>query len=181
MKRGKKEEVPPALAPVVERNIQTLLAHRQKAAQSMAWNEKLAMGISRFTGTGLFLLAHVVVIGFWVLINCGLIPHVRRFDPTLIGLAATVSVEAIFLSTFILMTQRRMMKEADDRADLNLQISLLAEYEITRLLTLTKAVAKNLEVKEAQHPELTELEKDVAPDVVLDTIDRHERNFRNGK
>ena len=62
-------------------------------------------------------------------------------------------------------------------ADLNLQISLLAEYEITRLLTLTKAIAKNLQIDEAHRPELEQLEKDVTPEVVLETIDKHEKQF----
>lgn len=143
----------------------------------MTWNEKLAMAISRFTGTPIFFLAHVIVLGGWVLVNSALFPRSLRFDPTLVGLAVAVSVEAIFLSTFILMTQRRMMKDADDRDDLNLQIGLLAEYEITRLLILTKAIAKNLRVDEAHHPELEQLEKDVTPDIVLQTIDKQEKLF----
>jgi uncharacterized membrane protein len=171
----------PSIAPVVERNIQALLEHRRKVAQSMSWNEKLAMTISRFTGTSIFLLAHVVVIGGWLMINSAVAPGSLRFDPTLVGLAVAVSVEAIFLSTFILMTQRRMMKDADDRADLNLQISLLAEYEITRILTLTKEMAKKLDIDEAHHPELEQLEKDVNPSVVLETIDKHEKQFHQNE
>jgi len=71
------------------------------------------------------------------------------------------SVEAIFLSTFILITQNRMAAQAQQRADLDLQISLLAEHEITRLLTLTVAIAERLGRPTAQDPELAELAQDV--------------------
>ncbi len=141
----------------------------------MTSSERLAMAISTGAATGGFLLAHVVIIGLWVLINFGLVPAIPKFDPGFTGLAATVSVEAIFLSVFILMTQRRMMKDADERAHLNLQISLLAEHEITRVLILTKALAKNFGVDEAHHPDLEALEKDVAPALVLEAIDKHEK------
>ena len=69
------------------------------------------------------------------------LPH---FDPTCVVLAMVASVEAIFLSTFILITQNRIATQAQKRADLDLQISLLAEHEITRLLTLTVAMAERL-------------------------------------
>src|ERR1051326_5491522 len=113
------------VAPVVERNIKSLLEQRRKEEASLNGHEKLATLISHFAGSISFLLLHIVVFGFWIAINCGLLPGLPRFDPTLVRQAVTVSVEAVFLSTFILITQRRMMA----RADLNLQISLLAEYE----------------------------------------------------
>ena len=81
------------------------------------------------------------------------------------------SVEAIFLSTFILITQNRMAAQAQKRADLDLQISLLAEHEITRLIILTGAIAEHLGIKPVQDPELEELAQDVAPEQVLDTME----------
>ena len=81
------------------------------------------------------------------------------------------SVEAIFLSTFILITQNRMTAQAEKRADLDLQISLLAEHEITRLLTLTMAIATHLGLDTSHDPELAELAQDVAPEQVLDTLE----------
>jgi uncharacterized membrane protein len=87
------------------------------------------------------------------------------------------SVEAIFLSTFILITQNRMAAMADKRADLDLQVSLLAEHEITRLLTLVTALAERMGVDAAQDPELTELARDVAPEQVLDTMDTHQQRM----
>jgi uncharacterized membrane protein len=64
-----------------------------------------------------------------------------------------------------------MAAQAQKRADLDLQISLLAEHEITRLIILTGAIAEHLGIKPVQEPELEELAQDVAPEQVLDTIE----------
>ncbi len=80
------------------------------------------------------------------------------------------SVEAIFLSTFVLISQNRMQERADRRADLDLQVSLLGEHEITRLISLVKHIAEKLDVEASRNPELRELEQDVAPEKVLDAL-----------
>jgi uncharacterized membrane protein len=82
------------------------------------------------------------------------------------------SVEAIFLSTFVLITQNRMTAAADKRADLDLQISLLTEHELTKVATLLDDMAKQLGVKTKVEGELKEVQEDVAPDAVLDQIEK---------
>ena len=180
MKSSKQSTDSSGVTPVVERNIKTLLERRQKEEAALRWQDKLANLISQFAGSISFLFLHIVVFGLWVAINCGVLPGVPRFDPTLVRLAVVVSIEAVFLSTFILMTQRRMMAQADRRADLNLQISLLAEYEITRLITLTKDIAKAMNIKGPDEAELEELAKDIAPEQVLESIDEHARRSGTG-
>ena len=87
--------------------------------------------------------------------------------------------------TFILITQNRMTAQAAKRADLDLQASLLAEHEITRLMTLVSAIAARLGIEAAQDPELAELAQDVTPEQVLDTMDaqqqRMDENRRRAK
>jgi len=80
-------------------------------------------------------------------------------------------VEAIFLSTFVLISQNRMAAAADQRADLDLQISLLAEHEITKLTTLVASIAEHLDLRSAVEPELAEIQEDVSPEAVLDAIE----------
>jgi uncharacterized membrane protein len=92
-------------------------------------------------------------------------------------LAMTASVEAIFISTFVMVSQNRMAKIADQRADLDLQISLLSEHEITRLVTLVTEIAQHLKLPSANDPELRELGKDVAPERVLDRMAETERKM----
>jgi uncharacterized membrane protein len=81
------------------------------------------------------------------------------------------SVEAIFLSTFVLISQNRMSAAADKRADLDLQISLLAEHEITKLTALVSAIADRVGVEVKGDDELDEVKQDVSPEAVLDEIE----------
>jgi uncharacterized membrane protein len=173
-------ESSPGLAQVVERNIQALLLHRREEVGSRSRQERLADAVTRFTGSLKFVYIHLVVFGLWILINLGWIPGVPRFDPSFVVLAMVASVEAIFLSTFVLITQNRMAALADKRADLDLQISLLAEHEITRLITLVTAIAERLDLEAAQNPELAELSQDVAPERVMEKMEAHERRIGTG-
>jgi uncharacterized membrane protein len=119
---------------------------------------------------------HLVVFGTWIAINIGWLPFGPRFDPSFVVLAMVASVEAIFLSTFVLISQNRMAALADKRADLDLQVSLLAEHEITRLITLVTAMAERMGLDQAHDPELSELSRDVRPEKVMETMDAHERS-----
>ena len=85
------------------------------------------------------------------------------------------SVEAIFLSTFVLISQSWMAAAADKRADLDLQMSLLAEHEITKLATLVAEIAAQVGVRTAVDSELHEVKKDIAPEAVLDELEATER------
>jgi uncharacterized membrane protein len=134
--------------------------------------ERIAGAITRFAGSLRFVYLHIVLFGFWIIANLGLAPGVPEFDPSFVILAMAASVEAIFLSTFILITQNRMSAVAEKRAELDLQISLLAEHEVTKLATLLSAIADRLGIK--TEDELEEVKRDVAPETVLDEIEEIE-------
>jgi uncharacterized membrane protein len=165
------EQTDPQEMRVVERNIRALLVRRRLENERKSFQDRLADRITRFAGSMVFVYLHVVIFGVWIIVNTGLIPGVPRFDPSLVVLAMAASVEAIFLSTFVLITQNRMAALADKRADLDLQISLLSEHEITRLITLVRAMAAQMGIKESRDPELSELAKDVQPERILDKIE----------
>jgi uncharacterized membrane protein len=165
------------LAPVVARNIAAILDRRREEDRRKSFQERLADGITRFTGSMRFVYLHLAIFGLWIVINLGWIPGVRRFDPSFVVLAMVASVEAIFLSTFVLISQNRMAALADKRADLDLQVSLLAEHEITRLITLVRAMAERMGIEQAGDPELPELARDVAPERVLDEMEEIERRL----
>src|SRR5690242_4912678 len=86
-------------------------------------------------------------------------------------LATEASVEAIFLSTFVLITQNHMSAAAERRANLDVQIGLLTEYELTRLLALNSAIARQLGVQTEVDPELEELKQEIAPEAVMDKLE----------
>lgn len=164
------------LAPIVERNIRALLARRSEAERNRSLSVRISDSITRFTGSMRFVLLHVVVFGVWITINLPFVP-LPKFDPSFVVLAMVASVEAIFLSTFVLISQNRMAALADQRADLDLQVSLLAEHEITRLVQLTDAIARKVGVPEAGAPDLEPLKRDVHPEEVLDQIERSDPQF----
>jgi uncharacterized membrane protein len=122
----------------------------------------------------LFVYIHLAIFGFWIIANLGWVPGVPKWDESFVVLAMWASVEAIFLSTFVLISQNRMQAAADKRADLDLQISLLAEHEITKLATLVAAIAEHMGVQTEVDEELGEIQQDVAPEAVLDGIEATE-------
>ena len=165
-----------SMARVVDRNVRALLQRRQEEQVSRSRQERIADAVTRFTGSMRFVYIHLVVFGTWIAINLGWLPFAPRFDPSFVVLAMVASVEAIFLSTFVLISQNRMAALADKRADLDLQVSLLAEHEITRLITLVTAMAERMGIEQAHDPELSELSRDVRPETVMETMEAHERD-----
>jgi uncharacterized membrane protein len=166
---------PSPMAHIVERNINALLQRRKKDEKKKTTEQRVADAITRFTGSMPFVYIHLFLFGTWIICNIGLFP-IEPFDPSFVILAMVASVEAIFLSTFVLISQNRMNEESDKRADLDLQISLLTEHEVTRLITMVSAMAKKLNISEADHPEIEELSKDVLPEEVLTTMERRKES-----
>jgi uncharacterized membrane protein len=161
---------------VMQRNIETLLERRRTEDARKPFRVRMADAITRFTGSMRFVYIHLALFAAWIIINLPGVP-LPKFDPTFVVLAMFASVEAIFLSTFVLISQNRMAEQADKRADLDLQVSLLAEHEVTRLITLVKAIAEKLEIDESRNPELPELQQDVAPERVLDALEENQRRI----
>ena len=158
---------------VVGRNIEALVEHNRQADAKRTAEQRIADAITRFTGSMKFVYIHVAIYGAWILMNLGWIPG-PHFDPTFVVLAMVASVEAIFLSTFILITQNRMSVMAERRAELDLQISLLAEHEITRLLNLVDEIASRMQTESARSPEVEGLQQDIAPQDILREMEKRE-------
>ncbi len=164
---------PAELTGVVRRNIRALVAVREEQERRRSAQEAVADRITGFTGSMAFVCLHLALFGGWILVNTGVVPGVTPFDPfPFVMLAMIASVEAIFLSTFVLISQNRMQRVAEKRADLDLQINLLAEHEITRLIGLCDAMADRLGVRPPEPAGLEELKKDVAPEDVLAELAR---------
>jgi uncharacterized membrane protein len=163
---------------VVTRNIEALLARAEEAERQKNWQERVADSITGFTGSMAFVYIHLVMFGVWIIWNLGWL-GLKPFDPSFVVLAMFASVEAIFLSTFVLISQNRMNVEADRRAELNLQVNLLAEHEITRLIQLTTAIAKKMDIPESYDDEIDILAKDVRPEQVLEIMEKHAKGTRD--
>ena len=166
---------PPGVGSVLLRNIDILKRRRDQEEAAASFQDQLAAAITRFTGSMAFVYLHLVLFGSWIIVNLGLLSFIPQFDPSFVVLAMVASVEAIFLSTFVLISQNRMAAAADKRADLDLQINLLAEHEVTKLITIVSAIADRLNISTNIDAEVEELKQDVAPEAVLDEIEEEQR------
>ena len=167
------------LVAVMDRNIATLVAMRQKTEQAKGVQERAADAITTFTGSMVFVYVHLIWFGGWIVYNlvCGRLLHWTPFDPYPFGLLTMIgSLEAIFLSTFVLISQNRMAAAADRRAELDLQINLLAEHEITQVLTLVDAMAQQMGIHRDFDPDIEESKLDVDPAIVIEEIERREQD-----
>lgn len=163
------------MAGTLRDNITLLEERRRSEERGASIAQRLSAGITGFIGSMAFVALHAVAYGLWAIVNAGLVPHVAPFDPTFVILATEASVEAIFLSTFVLITQNRMGAAAERRADLDLHTNLLAEHELTRLAVLVEKIAERMGVA-VDDPGFAEVKRDVAPDQVLDAIDATKRS-----
>ena len=169
------------LANIIEQNIHTIINTRQTAADNRTREERIADVITDFSGRLYFVYFHVVWFGIWIVLNLNLF-GIKPFDPYPFGLLTmVVSLEAIFLATFVLISQNRLSAEADRRADLDLQMGLLTEHELTRVIKMLDAIQDKMGIENDSDKELLDLEKDVDPEDVLAEIDRVQQRISKPK
>src|SRR4029077_11558149 len=152
-----------------------------KAAHERSLQGRIADTITSFSGSMLFVYLHIIWFSLWILLNTG---HVgmRPFDPFPHGLLTlVVSLEAIFLSTFVLVSQNRLGEEIERRADLDLHIGLLTEHELTRVLQMLDAIQQKMGIENDEASELADLEMETKPEDVLAEIERLQRRALSGK
>ncbi|MEH2102924.1 MAG: DUF1003 domain-containing protein [Nostoc sp.] len=166
------EDNNPALSKIIQRNIRTLIRLRLQAANKRNLQDRIADMITSFSGHIVFVYVHIVWFGAWIVLNTGRI-GVHPFDPFPYGLLTmVVSLEAIFLSTFVLISQNRLSEESEYRTNLNLQIALLTEHEVTRVLQMLDAIQDKMGIDNDEDSELADLEMETKPEDVLTEIER---------
>jgi uncharacterized membrane protein len=144
----------------IRKNMEAVRKMEDDFLRARTWADRLADAIGGFTGSLKFVVLHIFFYGGWILINAGLVPGIRKFDPfPFMLLAMMVSLEAIFLSTFVLMKQNRMSRREDLRAHLDLQINLLAEREMTLVLQMLQKISTRLGIQ-TPGDEIEELTED---------------------
>src|SRR3982751_4476219 len=129
-------------------------------AQHAAYRSSLERFVDRLNGIASstpFLVAHLLWFAVWILWNTGLL-GLRKFDPYPFGfLTMVVSLEAIFLSIFVLMAQQRESAIAELREELSLQISLRVEQEVTKTLQLVAGLYTRMGHRVSDDPELVHM------------------------
>ena len=127
-----------------EENVRTVLALEQRAQRRRSLGARISDRVTKITGTVFFALVNLGVIGGWMLWNRG----EGRFDPFPFSLLTLLlSVEAIVLAIFVLMSENQQSRQAEARAQLDLQIDVLAEQELTAALAMLRALCAHFKLK----------------------------------
>ena len=137
---------------------------------------RLADGLTTQFGTARSLIVHILIFCSWIAINLGLIPGVHILDPfPFVFMTTIMSIEAIVLSIFVLISQNRQTLIQDVREEVDLQVNVHAEAEITKVLNLLDEIRDHLKIKSKNDPELTEMKRAMnADDIEVEVIEELE-------
>lgn len=156
-----------------KRSIEAICGLEQRALKRRSVTDKISDYIVNQGGRAWVVIAHAAWFGVWILWNSVAKPGVSRFDPfPFPALTTIVSLESIFLSLFILASQNRATRRADERAHLDLQVNLLAEREATKLLQLLRALCLHQGLNEAGDTDLQQLIQETEPATIARELER---------
>ncbi len=158
---------------VAEENIRAVAQIQRQAAQRRTIAQRVSDHVSSFASRESTVAFHFVWFALWISANVGLLP-LQPFDPFPFSLLTTlVSLEAIFLTLFVLASQNRLTQEADRRAHLDLQVNLLAEQEMTLVLQMLKEICENMGLRDTiQSRKFLELVKRTDVGQLAEHLDR---------
>ena len=165
----------PSADQLTQQNVETILELERAAREERTSSDRVAEAIANFCGSMVFVWVHVVWFGAWILFNLlpGL-PHIDPFPFTFLTLV--VSLDAIFLSTFILISQNHDTKISERRNHLDLQVNLLREQENTQMLMMLRAIAEKVGADLTQDPRLEALSEQTQPRRLVQQIEAREEN-----
>ena len=175
---------PRSVADVTRQNVQAMRSLEEVAVTHRTAADRAAELVARFCGSIVFVWIHAVLFTCWIAWNA--VPGLPHFDPyPFTFLTLCVSLEAIFLSSFILISQNYEMRISDRRNRLDLQINLLAEQENTKMLQMLSRISKKLGMGDDDDPEIQALEEATRPETLARQIEdayreRAERQHRRG-
>jgi uncharacterized membrane protein len=158
---------------LTKRNVEIVKQLEDAAKQEWSKSDLVAETIANFCGSMPFVWVHVAWFGGWVVLN--VIPGIKHIDPfPFTFLTLVVSLEAIFLSTFILISQNHDTKISERRNHLDLQINLLSEQENTRMIEMLRAIAAKVGCEIPHDPEVESLSTETDPQKVAAQIEQRE-------
>ena len=150
----------------VKRSKRIISSFEAKALKKRSLPQKMADWLTSSFGTVSFLVLNIIVFVFWILINSGKIPSISIFDPfPYVFLITFVSLEAIMLATVVLISQNRENQISSLREELQIQIELFAEKELTKILFLLKKLLNAQGIKFSDK-ELDEMLQEVDPSYI---------------
>jgi len=164
---------PETVEQLTQRNIEVVQKLEEAANQERSASDRVARMIARFCGSMTFVWVHAIGFAGWIAIN--LVPGVKHIDPfPFTFLTFIVSLEAIFLSTFILISQNQDTRISERRNHLDLQINLLSEQENTKMLMMLQAIAEKVGVEIEHDEDMTVLAQETELEKVVAQIEQHQ-------
>ena len=162
---------PGSVDELTRRNVARIEALEAAEHEKARPADRVADAIARFAGSILFVWVTVLMIGGWMAWNL-VLPRRDRLDPFPFPLLTLVlSIEAIFLSIFILMSQNRAAGVNDKRSHLDLQLNLLSEQENTKMLLMLEQIGKAVGAEMRSDPALDVLAQPTRPEALSRQID----------
>lgn len=159
---------------ITRRNVRTVRQLEELAVADPSLADRVGSFIARFAGSIYFALVHVVLVVAWIAANS--IPGLPHWDPyPYTFLTMWASLEGVFIASFILIAQNYAMRLSERRAQLDLQVNLLAEQETTKSLELLEAIARKVGAQSGDDPEVAALAEATRLDTLSSQIDETER------
>lgn len=157
----------------IAENVEAIVALEEAAKTKRSRSETAADVIARFCGSMGFVWLNLAVMVLWVLIN--VLPGIEHVDPfPFTFLTLVLSMEAIFLSTFILISQNLAARVAERRNHLDLQINLLSEQENTQMIAMLEAIAERVGADISHVTKVEVLREEMDPEKVVEQIEYRE-------
>ncbi len=154
---------------VTEEMLQSI---QKRLSERRTMSDKLADFLVWSAGTITFVIIHIFFFGAWIAINLDLIPGINIFDPYPFNfLTMTVSLEAIFLAIFVLMSQNRESKTADLRQEFDVQVNIIAEREITKIIHILAYIMNHLNISYEKDVELRQMMRPLNIDEIREQLE----------
>lgn len=159
-------------------NIDIVLALEAEATPALPWRERVAERIGGVAGSAAFILAHLGWFLLWALANLGLVPGLPVFDEYPFPLLALIlAMEAVILASCVLIRQNRAAELAEERSHIDLQVNLLAERGVTKVIQMLERLSVALEL---DHRVMDDEARELGETTAVPSLARKLRERRSG-
>jgi uncharacterized membrane protein len=158
-----------------EKNIETIIQVEEEDERRHSRSQRILQAVGGFVGTGTFVGLQLLAVACWLIVNTDLFGIIGPFDPYPFSLLSGIlSLEAVLLTSFVLIRQNQMDMRADRRNHLGLQINLLAEKESTKILQILDRLSRHFQLQQIEDPETAELRKETTVGDLARQVRRNE-------
>ena len=161
-RHGRSEQMTEEMLQSIQKRLNERRTMSDKLADFLVWS----------AGTITFVIIHIILFAAWIMINLDVTPAIKIFDPYPFNfLTMTVSLEAIFLAIFVLMSQNRESKTADLRQEFDVQVNIIAEREITKIIHMLAYVMNHLNISYEKDAELRQMMRPLNIDEIREQLE----------